>query len=287
MMTYLTACREYQEPVLLRSMIQHCKPFVLHVLCWDWTPPIAGHGVNGEWEVRYITRAQFLAQHPEYESLPGPPRRTINLIDTARWRVIADLVREGMGPVVYVDGDQWFFSSIQPILDEVRGAKLAVSPHRIPPAAMGLPGVTLETHRKYGLYNSGFSVVSDLEIAEEMAAAVYQWSYSSTIEYPSGVYYFGDQGHLEQLAARANAHVIQHPGVNVAPWNVHRYRLTKTHNGKLFVDGVPLVTYHYSGLRWNDDGSLAQLFNSEYAVTNEQQRLLYDPYLAEVNRARR
>lgn len=283
MMTYLTACREYQLPVLLGSMRRHCQPFHLCVLAWDWEP-------RPDIDVSVMTRVQFLAQHPEYENLPGPPRRTINHIDTARWRVIADLIQEEMGPVVYVDGDQWFFSSVQPVLDEIKGARIAVSPHRIPPAALGLPGVTLETHRKYGLYNSGLVYVNDLGIAEEMAAAVYRWSYCATIEYPQGVYYFGDQGWLEQVATRANGHVIRHLGVNVAPWNIHNLPLRiagGVGEGALVVGGHSIVTYHYSGLRWNDDGSLAQLFNPEYAVTVEQQRLLYDPYLAEVNRVRR
>lgn len=277
MRTYFTACRDWQLPVLLGSMRRHCGAFRLVVFAWDWDPD--WHAYDRA-EVHFITRAEFLVRHPEYAQPPGPPRKTINLIDTCRWRVTADLIAGGRGPVTYVDGDQWFFSSPEPMFEEIGDARLAVSPHRIPPRALGLPGVCLETHRKFGLFNSGFSVVADLGIAEEMAANVFRWSYSGSIEYPKGVYYFGDQGALEQVATRERAHVIRHPGVNVAPWNANCHRL-EGRDGHLYVDDVPLVTYHFSGL---DPGG--QLANTEYCVPPEYVDLVYRPYLAEVNRCR-
>jgi hypothetical protein len=282
--TYLTAPRAYQLPVLVGSMMKHCQPFTLHVLAWDFdgfeVPSVKALGWNWhpETSIRFTHRSDFLALHPEYENLPGPPRKTINHIDTARWRVIADLISEGFGPVTYLDGDQFFFSSPEPMYAEIGDAKLAVSPHRIPPRTMGLPGVVLETHRKYGLFNSGLSVVADLAIAEEMAEAVFRWSYCATIEYPPGNYLFGDQGHLERVACKHGAHVIQNPGVNVAPWNANRHRLEER-EGELFVDDVPLVTYHFSGLRPG-----GQLAHPEYCVPQTYLDLVYRPYLAELER---
>src|SRR3990167_9437011 len=98
---YLTACRTRELAVLLASMRRHCRPFRLWVLAWDFDPhdwPCLGP------DVEVIPREAFLAAHPEQRQLPGPPRQTINLIDTARWRFMADLLAEGAGPVTYVDG---------------------------------------------------------------------------------------------------------------------------------------------------------------------------------------
>jgi hypothetical protein len=252
-------------------MRRYCQPFHLAVLAWDWEP-------KPEADVSVMTRAAFYRAHPEYENIPGPPRLTINLIDTARWRVMADLLDADLGPVTYIDGDQWFFSSPEPLFEEIGGARLAVSPHRIPPRAMGLPGVVLETHRKYALFNSGFSYVADVAIAEEMARSVYRWSYSGTIEHPPGVYYFGDQGWLEQVAVREGAHVIQHPGVNVAPWNANRHRIY-VKGGSLYVgDDWPLVTYHFSGLRF-EGGKVTHLVHPEYCVPQAYLDLVYKPYV--------
>jgi hypothetical protein len=269
---YLTACREHQFPVLLASMRRHCRPFHLFVFALDW------EHTTSDPDATVICRHDFFCRHPRYEKLPGPPRLPINIIDAARWRVMADLLGSGFRSITYVDGDQWFFSPPQPMHDEIAGARLAVSPHRIPAPEENLPGITLATHRQYGLYNSGLVHVSDVEIAEEMARATFFWSYSSVIPLPDGSTLFGDQGHLEVVAKRHRAHVIQHPGVNVAPWNAHRYRPTVV-DGQVQVGGAPLVTYHFHGLRW-EAGRLVELVGPGYALPDSYLRPVYEPYLA-------
>jgi hypothetical protein len=275
--TYLTACRQHEVPILARSMLDHCEPFTLNVVAWDWDPGPNWGTEKGQF--KYITRKQFLARHPEYEHLPGPPRQTINMLDAARWRVTADLLADGAESVTYVDGDQWFFSSPEPVFKEIGAARLAVTPHGIPPAAAGVPGVTFETHRKYGFYNSGFWYVADAGIAGEMADACFEWCYSNVVPQPDGTYLFGDQGHLERVAHRRGALVIQHPGVNVAPWNVHAREIEQAEDGTILAGGRPLITYHFSQFRPG-----VRAANPEYAVTPEQERLIYPPYLAELKR---
>jgi len=274
---YFTACREHQLPVLLGSMRRFCKPFHLFVLAWDFEQP------SGE-DFTVIPRADLFARHPDYLTLPGPPRETINQIDTCRWRAMADLLRGGRGPLLHVDGDQWFFSSPAALIEEVAGAKLAVSPHRIPAPEEGIPGVTLATHRQYGLYNTGLAYIADAEIAEMMAAACYRWSYSHTEPQPDGTWLFGDQGNLERIARDTGAHVIRHPGVNVAPWNSNRHRLS-TRDGQIFVDDVPLVTYHFSSLKWNANGSFRQYADANYCVPNIYIDTVYKPYIDAILKA--
>jgi hypothetical protein len=269
---YLTACREHQFPVLLASMRRHCRPFHLFVYMHDWEPRFKHD------EVSYVTRVEFLERHPDYGHLPGPPRLPINRIDAVRWRIMADLLGVGWKAITYVDGDQFFFSSPRAMFDEIGGARLAVSPHRIPAPEENLPGITLATHRQYGLFNSGLVHVADVEIAEEMARATFFWSYSSVIPLPDGSTLFGDQGHLEVVAKRHRAHVIQHPGVNVAPWNAHRYSPTVV-DGQVQVGGAPLVTYHFHGLRW-EAGRLVELVGPGYALPDSYLRPVYEPYLA-------
>ncbi len=273
---YLTACRDWQLPVLVSSMRRHCRPFKLWVLCWDFDPGDPGH------DVLPITREQFLAAHPEQRQLPGPPRQTINLIDTARWRLAADLIACN-GPLTYIDGDQWLFSSPEPVFDEIGDARMAVSPHRIPPASAGRPGVTLETHRKYGLYNSGWTYFADADLADELARACYEWSYCDLVERPGRRPLFGDQAHLEDVAERHGAHVIEAPGINVAPWNVHGHRLVAgkpEFNVPHLVDGQPLITYHFSSFRLGTDGRPAQFASAPYEIEKAPGAvdLLYRPY---------
>jgi hypothetical protein len=269
---YVTAPRARELPVLLASMRRHCKPFRLQVFALDFEP-------EPQPDVKVTTRAQLETRHPEYRHLPGPPREPVNLIDTFRWRFMADLLADGVGPLCYTDGDVWFFSSPEPVFAEIGGAGLAVSPHRIPPRALGLPGVCLETHRAYGLYNSGAVFVADPAVAEDMAARVFEWSYCDVVPRPGRRPLFGDQAHLEDVAERHGAHVIQHPGFNVAPWNVARYSLAP--GNPPTVDGQPIVTYHFSSLRLNPDGTVAQLASAPYEVEKAAgaRELIYEPYL--------
>jgi hypothetical protein len=77
--------------------------------------------------------------------------------------------------------------------------------------------------------------------------------------------------------------VLEHPGANVAPWNIGGSTLTRK-NGQFFVDGMPLLFYHFHGLRrWNR--KLWQLGFGPYR--SHPSRLLvnglYRPYIAQLN----
>lgn len=270
---YVTACRASELPVLLASMERHCRPFLLHVLAWDWpfpsfVPP----------NTHIVSRGAFLARHPAFapEALPPPARTVINQVCTSRWRFLADVIAETGQPVTLIDGDLWFWSSPEAAFEEIGPAAMAVSPHGFAPAGAGLPGVTLESHRKYGAYNSGFTYIADIAAAERLAELNRQWSHTELRALPDGRVVFGDQGWLEQVAGEVGAHVIQAP-VNVGPWNVHTMSLRQAHGGAVFFGGRPLVAYHYSSHR---PGAGGQLADPAYAVTAEQGRILYEPYRA-------
>ncbi len=269
---YATVCRPEQVRVLLESMRDHCGEFVLHVLAWDYDPPA------DEPDVYFTLRDFFLRQHPECLTLPGPPRSAVDTVATVRWKFYLDVMETTGQPLLCIDGDQWFWSSPEPMFEEIGRAPFAVSPHRIPQAARGLAGVTFETHRQFGLFNAGLVYVADPLPLVDMAAAAHDWSYTQVRTHPvDGMPDFGDQGALERVAARYGAHVIAHPGVNVAPWNVHGHLLIDGEPPT--VDGEPLITYHYSSLRPD------RLANPEYGINANQAGTLYVPYLRALDRA--
>jgi hypothetical protein len=77
--------------------------------------------------------------------------------------------------------------------------------------------------------------------------------------------------------------VLEHAGANVAPWNIGGSTLT-VDGGRFFVDGMPLLFYHFHGLRrWNR--ALWQLGFGPYHM--RPSRLLvngmYRPYIARLN----
>lgn len=268
-----------QLRVLYTSLQRHCAPFRLHVLAegrevFEWCREQA--------DVEPTLVDALLWRHPRWaaDRLPGPPRNGNELACAWRWRFVADLVARTGEPIVLVDADVMFWSSPEPIFDEIVAAGVALVPHAFAPAAAGLPGVTVETHLRYGRMNGGFSRWADPAAAERMAELTRLHSIAADHVLPDGRVIWGDQGWLEVIQEEFGAHVIEHVGAAPGPWSVHTQSLRQSHDGRLFFGGRPLVSFHYSSLRWNPDGSLRQLFDPPYQVTVEQQRLLYDPYLA-------
>jgi hypothetical protein len=277
---YVTACRRWQLPVLLESMRRHCGEFRLHVLCWDWDRGSFDPGLD--W---FATgKSTFLARNPRWANMPGPPRATIDQVATARWRFACDVMTETGESVTLIDGDQWFWSSPEPVFAEIGDAPMAVSPHRFPRAADGLPGVTEETHGKFGRFNTGWTYLRDPRLARELAEFNLAWSYTDFRRW-HGREIFGDQGYVEWIQENSygDAHVIDHPGVNVGPWNVHRHLVIPGEPPT--IDGHPLVSYHYSSMRFDSDGDVTQWADPGYAVSEDQIQLLYLPYAQAVKRA--
>jgi len=110
---YATCARARELPVLLASMRKHCRPFVLHVLAWDYDPVgmpfwLPHHDDDpGATVVRvnYTTRGAFLARHPDLEPsrLPGPPRSAVDVVATVRWAFFGDVMESTGEPLVIDD----------------------------------------------------------------------------------------------------------------------------------------------------------------------------------------
>lgn len=279
---YATVCREWQLPVLLQSMRRHCGEFKLHVLAWDYDPhdaPWLGPDVVVTPREAFLRRAAGLW---DPEMLPGPRRSAIDTVATVRWKYFLDVMADERAPLTTLDGDLWFWSSPEPMFEEIGDAPMAVCPHGIPPASLRLPGVVYETHRRYGLYNAGLVYFSQGGAASlgAMADATSEWSYTMVRKHPvDGLDDFGDQGALERIAHRQKGSVlIVHPGVNAAPWNIHQ-RGSELVDGQVLVGHRPLIVYHYSSLRLGPRGDVLQVADQGYAVSLEQQRMIYWPYI--------
>lgn len=278
---YLTVANRPYLPrlsVLLASMREYCAPFLLYVLDWDretfeWCLRQGGdvHPIGGN---RYPRK---------------PDRSDVENMWTLRWRALQDIV-ESDRPVTMLDADLAFHASPEPVFAEIGSAPAAVTPHRFAPAAAGLPGPTVESHSKYGMFNAGFTYVADPRIAAMMARATDWWCHTR-VEFVFGCGWwmrtfglqselwkrllYADQVYLNDLPA-LGAHVIQHPGVNVGPWNTHT------------IDpSAPLIAYHYHSLKTDGAGTLIQHAYPEYGITPAQVDRLYRPYVEQLLAAER
>lgn len=272
-----------QLRVLLASMRRHCGSFRLHLLAegpevsrWAaWQPDVEATDVRA-----------FLKRHPDLapDRLPGPPRNGNERACCWRWTFLCDVMAATGRPVLAVDCDLMFWSSPEPVFEEVEGAPAAVLPHAFAPRDAGLPGVTMETHRRYGLFNGGFVYFGERGVAATMADLAKECSHATDHVWPDGRVTWGDQGALEIIHEIYAARVIEHPGAAPGPWNIHAQPLEyRGHirrdggwrDGVLHFGDRPLVSYHYQSYRHG-----RQLADAPYAITPEQAALLYEPYAA-------
>ena len=78
-----------------------------------------------------------------------------------------------------------------------------------------------------------------------------------------------------------NIKIIDHIGINTAPWNAQQYTFS-VKNGKYFVNNLPLVLYHFSSLK--KINSLEWHGNTSYTILNISGNLLniYKEYIQNI-----
>lgn len=98
---------------------------------------------------------------------------------------------------------------------------------------------------------------------------------------------FADQKYLDQFPARfERVQALDHPGANLAPWNLDRHQLTCDAEGRLLVDGRPLIFFHFHGLR-QVLPFLWKVTHRDYGAPLDRtmRTVLYRPYVAALKKA--
>ncbi len=266
-------------------MMEHCQPFVLHVLAYD--------GDVGEWadsapNVVTGNYADFIVRNPKwYEpGLPGPPRSKVEHLWTMGSCWVADVLERIGEPVTYLDADLCMYSSPEPVFAEIGAAPAGVIPHSFAPKSAGLPGPTRESHEVCGKYNVGLVYIADKRIAWEWAENCRLWCFDKIeeIEEAKGGpvpienrrLRYGDQGYLDEWPEKYGAHVIQYLGASPGPWCANT-RAWDVRDGVIHFGGKPLIAFHFSSFKLHEDGTLTAS-RPEYFITKRQEELLFSGY---------
>ena len=104
---------------------------------------------------------------------------------------------------------------------------------------------------KYGIYNAGYIYFNYDQNSLNFLKNTENYVLILLVgrQKKKGKSNFADQTYLEKLIKiNKNIKVINHSGVNAAPWNIGGFNLSRK-NKEFFVNGEKLIFYHFSGIR--------------------------------------
>lgn len=175
-------------------------------------------------------------------------------------------------PVMCIDADTWFFSRPAPMFEEIGGASIGLSPNRFHAATQHL--------EVYGSYGAGCVYWRDDALGRRCLAEWLDDCLEWCAEQPQPDGRFMNQGYLNRWPARyAGVHVIQHPGSNLAPWNVDGHLLSRD-GARVLVDGRPLIFYHFSGVLRDAEGAWYSFHPHLQRQFDLACEAIYRPYLS-------
>jgi hypothetical protein len=171
--------------------------------------------------------------------------------------------------ITYLDADLLFYSPIQPLFDEIGDSSITIIEHRFAPRL------------KYYEVNGRFCVEwVGFRRDEEGLACLSRWR-DQCIEW---CYYrledgrMGDQKYLDEWPERySSCHILQHLGAGVAPWNYTQYSFGCDLNGRITVEGAPLIFYHFHQFQMLDNGYFDRL-SPYYTFERDEPAPIYEAY---------
>jgi hypothetical protein len=262
---------------LHRSLVRHSPPFTLWALCFD-DAAYAALEVLDLPGVEPIRLAALEAADPELAAVKGQ-RTTVEYYFTSSPRLPRYVMREhpDVDLITYLDADLLFYSSPQPIFDELGDGSVLIVPHRFPDHLREL--------EVYGVYNVGLlSFRNDTRgraLLERWGEQCLEWCFDRVEDGR-----FADQGYLNTWPGQPGVVVLHHPGAGLAPWNYMRYQIDLARRPPT-VDGQALVFYHFQGVKAIGPGLWDVALDRYAAVVNPAVRGLYDGYVRELQSAAR
>ena len=229
-------------------------------------------------EVEAVSLADFEQRFPQVAAVREGRSTAEYFFTCTPWLV--DFVLEQRSPtwVTYLDADLWFVSPPDPIYEEIADGVCGVIPHGYPPR--------LKKLEKYGRYNVGWVSFRNCPEGRSLISWWGQMCLEWCFDSPEPGRY-ADQGYLDSFASVTSGVVdIEHPGANLAPWNLAVRRVARD------VTGPTVSTANDSSSSTSMDfvgRAIAtwRVTSSSGRAANRAVKDLYRAYVAELVRAER
>lgn len=179
----------------------------------------------------------------------------------------------------YFDPDTFVYGNLKIIEKEFgNSGKTLITPHINTPINLGYEMPEENRFLIYGIYNLGFLGFRDPGPDNPIIAwwkdRTFHLGYNRTEE---GL--FVDQLWFNFVPIFFDGVIIsKHPGLNMAPWNLHE----RTLNDKGFIlyenDNYPLVFYHFSNYKYTDPSVISRNYPNYDFSNREDLKRIYDNY---------
>lgn len=257
----------FKGVTMLRSLVQHSPGACIRVLCLDEVTAL----ILERLEIPGVSTLKP-ADVETADVLAIKPGRSVaeycwTLSSVLTWHLMQG--NPDIDLITYVDADLMFFSDVEPIFAEMGAASILAIEHRYTPQ--------LQRLLPYGRFNVQWVTfrrnAPGMQCLRQWRDDCVKWCFAR-IE-PGR---HGDQKYLDEWPATYGKafHSLSHVGAGVAPWNYPNYRFSER-DGRLFVDDVPLVFFHFHQFQLLERGGFSH-FSTNYGADVAPPELVYDRY---------
>lgn len=235
---------------LYRSLEKHCKNFHLYIFAFDTKSYNVLKKLN-------LVKATVipLSEFEDEKLLQVKPSRSVAEYcwTSTSSTILYVLENFGVDNCTYVDADVFFYSSPEPIFQELGDKSILITEHRYSPQ--------YNKELKAGKYCVQFVTFRN----DENGLKALRWWRDRCLEWCYARYEdgkFGDQLYLDDWTERfQGVHVMQHLGGGLAAWNVQQYEFQKVEEKILGKDNstgqeFDVIFYHFHYLKFFNDGKV-------------------------------
>jgi len=223
---------------LLDSLTKQSESFILYILALDEQTLVYLKSIKHP-NVQLITLEEYIKYFNIDRSKYKTEKEFYFSIKPSLCLYLMELNKE-IDLLLYVDSDMYFYNDLELLYNEIGNASIAMCHQHLP----------WYLSKKYGIYNAGFVAFKN---DDEGVKCLHEWYKNCSVwdvnQKGYELSFFSDQVWLTAWPLEyKNVKIIMHKGVNTAPWNANQYNFTQN-DGKFYVDGVPLILYHFSSIR--------------------------------------
>lgn len=181
--------------------------------------------------------------------------------------------------IFYFDPDIYIFNNLRHLEHEFEEeTKILITPHILSPIAIDgkTPGENIFLN--FGIFNLGFLGLKSPGLSHDFLEWWKERTYRLGFNQP-GNGLFVDQlwFNLVPLFFKS-VKISKHPGLNMAPWNLHE-RVLKESKNKLFVNKIfPLIFYHFSNYKYSDPEIIANHYSRHHFNNRPDLQKMYQAY---------